>query len=195
MSQLYQPVKLFEQRIAEFTKSQYAIAVDTCTAALFLCCKYLEVKRVTIPKHTYCSVPCSIIHAGGQVEFEDHDWQGMYQLTPYPIWDAACRLKKNMYIPGSYMCLSFQYKKPLPIGRGGMILTDDAAADKWFRLARLNGREEMPEGEGSFQMVGWNMFMEPERASRGLMLMAQIKDDHPDAKAVYPDLSKSNVYR
>ena len=38
---------------------------------------------MTIPKKTYLSVPMSIIHSGGKVEFEDLDWSGIYQLKPY----------------------------------------------------------------------------------------------------------------
>ena len=39
-----------------------------------------------------------------------------------------------MYIPGSYMCLSFHHKKPLKIGKGGMILTDDEKAIETIKM-------------------------------------------------------------
>ena len=82
-----------------------------------LCCEYLNVKEVTIPARTYLSVPQSIIHAGGRVKFKDYRWKGIYQLEPYPIWDAAKRFTSNMYIPDTYMCLSFHIKKHLKIGK------------------------------------------------------------------------------
>ena len=137
-------VKMFEEEIAEYTGSKYAVSVDSCTNALFLCCQYLNVKKVTIPSRTYLSVPMSIINAGGHVIFDKrhktNHWTGNYQLKPYPIYDSAKRLTSNMYIKNSYMCLSFHIKKQLPIGKGGMILTDDKKAFDWFKRSRYEGR-------------------------------------------------------
>ena len=77
-------------------------------------------------------MPQSIIHAGGIVKFRDYHWKGVYQLEPYPIWDAAKRFTSNMYIPGALMCLSFHIKKHLKIGKGGMILCDNKEATEWL---------------------------------------------------------------
>ena len=86
-------VKDFEDSIAKYTGAKYAVAVDSCTNAIFLCCKYLNVKHVTIPARTYLSIPMSIIHSGGEVIFDKdkniNNWEGIYQLKPYPIWDSA----------------------------------------------------------------------------------------------------------
>ncbi len=116
---------MFEETVAEYTGAKYAVAVDSCTNALFLCCKAVSAYEITPPAKTYLSVPMSCIHAGASVKFEDIDWEGMYQLKPYPIYDAAKRFTSNMYIPGTHMCLSFHIKKHPKIGKGGMILTDD----------------------------------------------------------------------
>lgn len=190
----YQVVRDFEETIAAFAGSKFGVAVDTCTAAIFLCCKYLQVQEVSIPKRTYCSVPCSIIHAGGKVKFRDENWSGVYFLNPYPIVDSACRFRQGMYVPGTYWCLSFQYRKHIPIGRGGMILTDDAEAVEWFRLARFSGRHEIPLMEDRPAMVGWHCYMEPERAARGLTLFMNVQD-WPDLKFDYPDLSTFGIYQ
>ena len=111
----YSIVKMFEDEIADFTGSKYAVSVDSCTNAIFLICKYLNVSEVIIPSKTYLSVPQSIIHAGGKVIFdkstETNNWKGIYQLKPYPIFDAAKRLKRDMYINDSFMALSFHIKK------------------------------------------------------------------------------------
>ena len=140
------------------------------------------------------SVPCSIIHAGGKVKFRDYDWEGIYELEPYPIVDAACRFRKGMYETGKFYCLSFQYRKHLPIGRGGMILTDNSDAVKWFKLAHFSGRHEVPLTEDTPEIIGWQYYMEPERAARGLTLMLNIKDYNENLKFNYPDLSKFNLY-
>ena len=113
----YKIVSMFEEEISEYTGSKYVITVDSCTNALFLVCKYLKVKEVTIPSETYLSVPMSIIHAGGDVVFDKttktNHWKGIYQLKPYPIYDAAKRFTSDMYIKGTFMCLSFQNFKNL----------------------------------------------------------------------------------
>jgi len=190
----YEVVKSFEDFLANFVGCKHAIAVDNCTNALFLCCKYLNVKEVTIPSKTYVSVPCSIIHAGGKVNFENIEWKESYQLKPYPIYDSACRLSKGMYEPGTFQCVSFSANKPLKIGKGGMIFTDDSNANKWFRLARYEGRNEVPILEDEFLMLGWNMYMTPEQAARGLLLGSYLKEKNT-TQPVYPDLSKFEIYK
>lgn len=185
----YKVVSDFEEKMANFVGSKYAIAVDSCTNAIFLCCKYLGVKDVTIPSKTYVSVPCSIIHAGGRVKFEDVFWVGSYQLKPYPIYDSACRISRNMFIPNSFSCISFSANKIINIGKGGMIFTDDEKALKWFKLARYEGREEVPlMSQEEFNFVGWNMYMTPEQAARGMILSDYIKDENY-IFPIYPDLS------
>jgi dTDP-4-amino-4,6-dideoxygalactose transaminase len=197
----YRVVDDFEKEVAKFAGSKYAIAIDSCSNALFLCCYYLcyylKVHIVSIPKHTYFSVPCSIIHAGGEVVFDDREWSGCYQLKPHPIYDSALRFRKGMYIKGSYYCVSFHAKKHLPIGRGGMILTDDPIATKWFKSARIDGRHEIAMKQDKIDMLGWNMYMTPEQAARGLLLLDKIKSQPPlpDLEQHYPDLSKFEVYK
>ena len=77
MSKAFQSVREFEEIVAGYAGSKYAVAVDSCTNAIFLACTYLNVrdKEITIPKRTYVSVPCSIMHAGGKVRFEDKEWR------------------------------------------------------------------------------------------------------------------------
>lgn len=193
----YRVVDDFEKRIAEFAGSKYAVAVESGTAALFLSCVYKKVKDVFIPKFTYPSVPCSIIHAGGRVHWTDQSWSGTYELAPYGIIDGALRFKRGMYHGGLH-CLSFHIKKLLPVGRGGMILTDDAQADHWFRKARFDGRSPIPLADDSFDMLGWNVYMTPDQAARGLQLFELTKHKElADLKVEdqgYPDLSKYAVY-
>jgi dTDP-4-amino-4,6-dideoxygalactose transaminase len=193
----YKIVQMFEEEIAEYTGAPFAVAVDSCTNALFLCCKHLNVQEVIIPKKTYLSVPMSIIHSGGKVTFEDRKWSGVYQLKPYPIYDAAKRFTSGMYIPGSFMCISFHIKKTLPLGKGGMILTDNYEAVQWFRKARYEGRSEVNYKEDSIEMLGWNMYMTPQQASHGLALMQNYPEHVPDLgeNNGYRDLTKFPVFK
>jgi len=186
-------IRQFEQTIAEHCGAKYGVAVESCSAALFLSCLYCKVETVTIPKRTYFSVPFSIIHAGGEVILDDIQWNGCYQLNPYPIIDSAVRFKKNMHTVGFLTCLSFQYLKHIPIGRGGMILTDDLKAAKWFRLMRNDGRREIPKEKDTVKLAGWNMMMTAEQAARGLELFywrIYGKPNPPDIDMKYADLSE-----
>ena len=191
-------VDLFEKKMAEYAGSKYAIAVDNCTDAMFLCLKYLKADgEVVLPKRTYVSVPCTVIHAGCQVKFEDIKWSGAYQLTPYPVYDSATRMRKGMYEPGSYYCISFHRRKHIPIGKGGMILTDDREAYEWFKVARYEGRHmENLYKDDYFEVIGWNMYMPPEQAAEGLELFKGISEynDDLESSGVHKDLSLYPIY-
>ena len=193
----YKIVKMFEEEVASYTGAPYAVSVDSCTNALFLCCKYLNVKEVTIPKRTYLSVPMSIMHAGGEVVFEDLHWGGTYQLKPYPIYDSAKRLTSNMYVKDSFMCLSFHIKKQLAIGKGGMILTDNEKAVDWFKKARYEGRSEKFYKDDDIDMLGWNMYMTPQQAAHGLALMQNypVHKEDLSEKGGYRDLTEFSVFK
>lgn len=197
----FKVVHLFEEEVADYTGAKYAVSVDSCTNAIFLCCKYLNVNQVTIPSKTYLSVPQSIIHSGGEVIFDKREitnnWQGVYQLKPYNIYDSAKRFTSNMYIPDTFMCLSFHIKKHLKISKGGMILTDNLDAVKWFKKARYEGRSEKLYHEDDIEMLGWNMYMTPQQASHGLSLMQNISPNNPDLieNDGYRDLTEFTVFK
>ncbi|MBW6418230.1 DegT/DnrJ/EryC1/StrS aminotransferase family protein [Celeribacter sp. PS-C1] len=60
------PVTLLEQEFAEMLGAKYALAVASCSAALFLSLKALNLPRdakVLIPAFTFAAVPSSIVHA------------------------------------------------------------------------------------------------------------------------------------
>lgn len=202
----YKIVKMFEEEVAHYTGAPYAVSVDSCTNALFLSCMFVFEKRavsrqVTIPSKTYLSVPQSIIHAGGEVVFdkreEANNWSGIYELKPLKIYDSAKRLTSNMYIPGSAMCLSFHMKKQLPIGKGGMILTDDLEMVTWLKKARYEGRSEVVYHEDDIDSLGWNMYMTPQEAAHGLALMQNYPDEAPDLAENhgYRDLTLNTIFK
>lgn len=196
-------VSIFEEKVAEYAGSKYAVAVDNCTDALFLCLKYLKCDQqkqaITIPKRTYVSVPMTIHNAGCKYSFEDIEWSGLYQLKPYPVYDSALRFTKDMYIKNSFQCLSFHRKKILKLTKGGMILTDDAAAAEWFKVVRAKGRHPHNDTlyiNEVFTEMGWNMYMPPEYAARGLLIFNQLPENNEDAGGsdLYHDLTKQPVF-
>ena len=203
----YNVTKDFEQALCDYTGAPYAVTVDNQSNALFLALMYENIKGQTIkiPSRTYPSVPCEIIHAGGKVEFEDFGGstlKGPYQLHPTKVWDSALRFTTDMYVHNTHMCLSFTGPyKHLKLGKGGAILTDDYEAYKWFKRARYSGRNECSYHDDNFDMLGWNFYMMPEIASRGLLLMNQFykvdgsPKNNADLELPYPDLSKFDIYK
>lgn len=197
MKNEYDIVEHFENELGRYVGCKHAIAVDSCTNAIFLCCKYLNVGKVTFPNQTYVSVPLAVMHAGGQVEFENLRWCGKYQLQPYPIWDFSSLLERDMYEKGTYQCISFSNKKAINIGKGGMIFCDDDAANEWFRLARYSGRSCIPyKEETNIKVAGWNMYMTPEQAARGLSLLRHLPltSNSRVSYEDYNDISKFEVF-
>ena len=205
---VYRITEEFEKALSDYTKAPYAVALDNQSNALFLALKYEKVEglSITIPQRTYPSVPCEIIHAGGLVNFspvEGKTLKGAYQLIPTKVIDSALRFTRDMYIPNTHMCLSFTGPyKHLKLGKGGAILTDDRDAYLWFKRARFSGRRECSYHDDSFDMIGWNFYMMPEIAARGLLMMAQFYDnitgkakDSPDLELPYPDLSLHKIYK
>ncbi|WP_424941899.1 DegT/DnrJ/EryC1/StrS family aminotransferase [Aliiroseovarius crassostreae] len=60
------PVALLEAEFAELMGAKYALAVASCSAALFLSLKALDLPRdtkVLIPAFTFAAVPSSVVHA------------------------------------------------------------------------------------------------------------------------------------
>src|SRR5262245_28032542 len=99
---------------------------------------------VSLPKRTYIGVVQAARRANYEVSFVDLSWSGDYPcgIGAHIIWDSARWLRRGMYKPGRWMCLSFHATKHLPIGRGGAILCDDAEDAEWFRRARYDGRDQ-----------------------------------------------------
>ena len=187
MKSVWDNVDYFENLVAEFSGSKYAVAVDSCSNGIFLCAKYLaQSVTVNVPKRTYVSVPMQIIHAGYNIKFIDTDWSGTYQLDPLPIIDSAQRFTENMYVRDSLFCLSFHSKKILSIGRGGMILTDDIDVRNWLRRSRYDGRSsiyynDMINKETGVPTLGWHMYMTAEQAIRGIECFYKLPKTNKDS--------------
>lgn len=204
---VYKITEDFEKELSRYTGAPYVVTVDNMSNALFLTLYYQNIKgkEITIPNRTYPSVPCEIIHAGGKIKWKMVDGKtlkGAYQLEGTKTWDCALRFTYNMYIPNTFMCISFTGPyKHLKLSKGGAILTDDYDAYLWFKRARFSGRRECSYHTDNLDMIGWNFYMMPELAARGLLMMTQFYDiethkpiENEDKELPYPDLSKFEIY-
>lgn len=203
---IYKVTEDFERALGDYTGAPYVVTVDNQSNALFLALMWEKVSGIdiTIPNRTYPSVPCEIIHAGAKVKWKMVDGtrlKGAYRLEPTNVWDSALRFTADMYIPGSHMCVSFTGPyKHFKLSKGGAILTDNFDAYLWFKRSRYSGRRECSYHDDNLDMLGWNFYMMPELAARGLLLMNQFynmdgtKKHNDDLELPYPDLSRFPVY-
>jgi dTDP-4-amino-4,6-dideoxygalactose transaminase len=211
MKNVYDITNEFEKRLADYTGAPYVVTVDNQSNALFLALYYehyvnksLTTDKITIPSRTYPSVPCEIIHAGLKVNFKSvkgKTLKGAYQLEGSNVWDSALRFTSEMYISETHMCVSFTGPyKHFKLSKGGAILTDNYEAYLWFRRARYSGRRECSYHDDHFDMLGWNFYMMPELAARGVLLIGQFYNvdgtpkHNEDLELPYPDLSRFEIY-
>lgn len=206
MITVWDNIEKFEELVAEYSGSKYAVAVDSCTNAIFLSLKYCkkigyDSEYVEVPKRTYISVPMQAVHAGYKVQFTDKEWSGAYKIGNVPVIDSAQRFTENMYEEDTFYCVSFNYKKILTTGRGGMILTDDEYAANWFKRMRYDGRPCIFYNDlltTPVTEIGYHMYMTPEQAVIGLQNfynVNRVNKDRLSSKDYKVDLSKLECFK
>ena len=80
-----------------------------------------------------------------------------------------------------------------------MILTDDKEAVEWLKFAEYEGRDRrvphdmMPEPT----VLGWNMYMSPEHAARGIEIFITLSENNPDCGGSYKykDISGYEMFK
>ena len=207
----------FERLLATYTGFKYAITTDCCTNAILVSCeakvRTYELDHDTtllIPKHTYMSVPMTLKNNGWKIQFVNDKWYGKYMLgIDSQIYDAATDLHKNMvqdyaHCYNPFVCVSFQQKKRLPLGKGGVILFNDK---KYFDLLRrlvYDGRNAyLPDSEEIARspnniICGYHCYMEPDKAAKGILLLNQEQQLAPymtHSYAEYPDISELPIWK
>lgn len=199
----HQVTKDFEAALCDYTGAKYAVAVNSCTMALFLSLKYYKdwlypdfKPRCWIPNKTYNSVPMVAIQAGWDVDFKDDEWMGQYLIEGSNVIDAARRFTMGMYKKDMFQCLSFHSSKILGDSQGGCILHDNPDADIWFRRARFDGRTEgVPPKDDNF-IMGWHCYLSPDVSARLLWKLSTLPKYNPDLpNSDYADLSLQKIFK
>jgi dTDP-4-amino-4,6-dideoxygalactose transaminase len=195
---MFDKVTEFENAIAEFYGAPYAVATDCCTHAIELCLRLTNPSTVACPANTYLSVPMTFEKLGIDWNFIDAPWQDYYCLTNTNIIDSAVYWQQDGFQKGYFNCLSFQFKKHLNLGRGGMILTDDQEAAVQLKKMSYDGRvPNVPWMEQNVDMIGYHYYMTPETAQLGLDRFEDAKNKTSKKWSYqdYPNLSNMEIFK
>lgn len=191
------PVTEFENKIAEFFGSPYAVAVDSCTHGIELCLRFFKADMITCPKRTYLSIPMLAQKLGIELFWLDKEWKNFYSVYAN-VMDAAVMWQKNSYSPGTYMVISFQHQKHLSLGRGGMILLDDKIAATELKKMSYDGRvPDIPWRDQNVGSMGYHYYMTPETAQMGLDKLPEAIATEPRKWVTndWPDLTQMEVFK
>jgi len=130
-------VQEFEKRFAQFVGAKYAVATNSCTAALDIAVRLVPFKNpVTVPAFTFVSSALAPLNAGYRLEFVDINEEtlcadyadiivhyGGNSAGEGTVHDMAhCAGTKHK---DPISCWSFHAVKNLPCGDGGMITFND----------------------------------------------------------------------
>lgn len=189
----------FEEVIANFFGAPYCVSTDSCTHAIELCLRHKKFNsKISIPTNTYISIPFTLIKLGLVWKWESTEWQDKYLLGGTNIYDAAVLWKKSSYVAGSLMCLSFQSKKHLGLGRGGAILLDNYGDYVKLKKMASDGRDMLrPWATQTIDSVGYHYYITPETAQSGMEKFYEVQDlvprkwTHKD----YPYLPSMPVFK
>jgi|TARA_Y100000034_G_C6872643_1_gene398634 dTDP-4-amino-4,6-dideoxygalactose transaminase len=150
-------VEKFEEKLAEYVGTKYAVALNSGTDAIYLSIKSLNLRadaRIAVPSHTFKSTCGAVITAGltpvvhdmmDEVKDADayipvHIAGALSDLpkTDKPIIEDACQALGAVKNPDTYsQCWSFYPAKLLgSLGDGGAITTNDPVVWEYVKEAR-----------------------------------------------------------
>lgn len=192
----FDAVREFELMLSEYTGAPYVIVTDCCTHAMEIALRINPpTTKVSFPGRTYLSVVMLMHKLNIEYTLTDDRWYMSYMLHGTNIRDCARYFKENMYSPGEIQCLSFNRAKPLAIGKGGAILTDDPEVAHRAHRMRYDGRDIFkysPWIEQKDFEIGFHYYLRPEECIIGLNLLEQKQFieqtpemfDYPDCRSI-----------
>jgi len=194
---MFETVKEFEKQIADYYDAPYAVATDSCTHAIELCLRYINPQvKIQIPTRTYISIPFTLMKLNLDWTFVNAEWVGYYFLGGTRIIDGAVNFAKDSYLPGQFMCLSFQHKKMLSLGRGGAILCPTEQDYKVLKQMAYDGRaDDKPWAEQNIKQIGYHYYMTPETAQLGIEKLKTVNPDKLWTSEDYPYLPAMEVFK
>jgi len=171
----FDAITQFESDVCAYTGAPFCITTDCCTHAIEMVFRALEVKETAFPCRTYLSVLMTMHKLGIHYNLKDEPWTGQYQFDQTNVWDSARAFSKDMYMTGTIQCVSFGMTKPLAIGLGGCILTDDRNLYVELSKMRYDGRDIFTYKPWASQQkfkVGYHYYMRPEECILGINMLS-----------------------
>lgn len=202
-------VEEFEDKFRDYIGCKYAVAVSSCSAALYLALlaqlKCYDEYRYAISTSplTYVATVNAIVLNGMVpvlVDIDADTWLSKGAMLPvhyagitdhFPnaiIQDAAhsCGAEIDGRKVGATgtCCFSFHPAKNMTCGEGGMVTTDDKEVADGIKLMRLNGIEK----DGFRQrmtMFGFKFNMNEIQAAIGIVQLAKLDDMNAEREQIY----------
>lgn len=106
----------FEKEFAHFVKAKHAVAVNSCTSALFLALQALGIKRgdeVIVPSFTFASSASVIVHSGAKPVFADIKPEDL-TIDPKSV-EVRLNKKTKAVIPVHYAARLAHVDFPVPV--------------------------------------------------------------------------------
>lgn len=195
----FDAVRDFEIMLQEYTGAPYAVVTDCCTHAMEIALRIEKPKAVKFPGKTYLSVVMLMHKLNIDYTLTDQEWfdQKTYSLEGSRLRDCARYFEPGMFRPGEIQCLSFNRGKPLTIGKGGAILTDDPNVAERANRMRYDGRDIFKYQQWidqEFFEVGFHYYLRPEECITGMNLLeADQILEQTRAMFNYPDCRKIKI--
>ena len=98
----FKVIEEFENKIAKFFGSPYAVAVDCCTHGIELCLRQQNIKCITVPKRTYISVPFLANKLGIELRWKNEHWEDYYKI-------GGTNGGTNKYVPSKHCVQLFVF--------------------------------------------------------------------------------------
>ena len=197
-------VKEFEEKWAEYTGAKYAVATNSCTAALDIAVRIVSLpETVKVSPFTFASSALAALNAGHKVEFVDidpesyttpeSDIQVMYAGNikgTGKIYDMAhCGGYKHL---GEVSCWSFHAVKNLPMGDGGMLTMNDpelyrkAKAISWCGIDKstFDRSKKQYNWDYNIEEVGLKAHMNDVNAVIGLEKLKDLDKENAFRKQI-----------
>lgn len=183
-------VSIFEQKLCQYTGFKNAICVDCCTNGILISLELLNIlgiiqksiSPIYFSQYTYLSVPMTLINNNWKIRLIDDKWIKSYEIKNTNVFDAATDFHRDMnddYNIDAIVCISFQQKKRLSLGRGGAILFNNNSYIDILKRLRYDGRNPYIQDRIEIKMMsdyiinGYHCYMEPEKAAKGIALINQ----------------------
>jgi len=238
MSRVSSAVANFEAAFADYVGASYAIALCNGTATLHTALVALGVRpgdRVAVPPLTMSSTTIAVLHAGAvpvYVDVEPDTWlfrgysqealsSAMYAVPVslyglhydggalYGTVDDAAQTLRSHNTSAKFTSYSFQASKILPLGEGGMLVTNDetlARAAREFsslgyrmdpRQPRINKHHLKHPRYNRHWTLGWNYRMSEIVAYEGIKALQDNGPGHRRMVDVWKDVRQdcADLYR